>query len=93
MLDLLIMKKAGITDLSNLCTIVLFPPDCNYDFKHIGREMMAWAEMTGSLAPEQHGSRKQHKAIDLAINKVLTYDILHQLKRPGAICSNDAKSC
>jgi hypothetical protein len=55
--------------------------------------MMAWAEMTGSLAPEQYGSRKGHKAIDLAINKVLTYDILCHLKRLGAICSNDAKSC
>jgi hypothetical protein len=53
--------------------------------------MMAWVEMTGSLAPEQYGSRKGHKAVDLAINKVLTYDILCQLKHLGAIRSNDAK--
>jgi hypothetical protein len=27
------------------------------------------------------------------INKSLTNDLLRQLKQPGAICSNDAKSC
>jgi hypothetical protein len=48
---------------------------------------------TNSLAPEQYGSRRNHWAIDLAVNKALTYDLLHQLKRPGAICSNDARSC
>jgi hypothetical protein len=54
---------------------------------------MKVAEMTKSLAPEQYGSHKAHRAIDLAVNKTLTNDLLHQLKRPGAICSNDAKSC
>ena len=55
--------------------------------------MMQVAEKTKSLTPEQYGSRKKHKAIDLAVNKALTFDILQQLKRAGAICSNDAKSC
>jgi hypothetical protein len=31
--------------------------------------------------------------IDLAVNKALTYDLLRQVKRPGTICSNDARSC
>jgi hypothetical protein len=72
---------------------VLFQPDCNFAFKHVGREMMKTAEEMGALAPEQYGSRKQQRAIDLAVNKVLTNDVLQQLKRPGAICSNGAKSC
>ncbi len=92
-LDVMLMKKSGITDLSGLRTIVLFPVDCNFAFKHVGRSMMEIAEKTSSLAPEQYGSRKRHKAIDLAVNKSLTFDILRQLKRPGAICSNNAKSC
>jgi len=92
-LDVMLLKKSGITDLSGLRTIVLFPVDCNYAFKHVGRSMMRIAEQTKSLAPEQYGSRKRHKAIDLAVNKALTFDILRQLKRAGAICSNDAKSC
>jgi len=87
------MKKSGVTDLSGLRTIVLFPVDCNYAFKHIGRTMMSIAEKTQLLAPEQYGSRKRHKAIDLAWNKALTFDILRQLKRAGAICPNNAKSC
>ena len=62
--------------LSGLRTIVLFPVDCNFAFKHVGHQMMQVAELTRSLAPKQYGSRKQHKAIDLAINKALTFDIL-----------------
>jgi hypothetical protein len=92
-IDVMIPKKAGITNLNSLRTIVLFHPDCNYAFKHIGREMMYLAEKTKTLAPEQYGSWKNHRAIDLEVNKALTYDILRQLKRPGAISSNDAKSC
>ncbi len=60
LLDVMILKKAGLTQLSSLCTIVLFPMDCNFAFKHIGREMMKVVEATASLAPEQYGSRKNH---------------------------------
>jgi hypothetical protein len=73
--------------------IVLFPADCNYAFKHAGRKMMQYADQAKALAPEQYGSRKRHKAMDLALNKALMYAILCQLKRPGAVCSNNAKSC
>jgi hypothetical protein len=92
-LDVMILKKSGVTDLSGLRTIVLFPVDCNYAFKHVGRAMMKTAEQANALAPEQYGSRKRHRSINLAVNKALTFDILRQLKRPGAVCSNDAKSC
>jgi hypothetical protein len=51
------------------------------------------AEKHHTLAKEQNGSRKWHRAIDRALNKVLTNDILWQAKRIGAICSNDAKAC
>jgi hypothetical protein len=91
--DVMIPKKSGVTLLSALRTIVLFPVDCNYVFKFIGKQMMQQAEALGALAPEQYGSRKHHKAIDLAACKTITYDIIRQLKRPGAICCNDAKSC
>jgi len=92
-LDVMLQKKSGVTELSGLRTIVLFPVDCNFAFKHVRRSMMQVAERSKTLAPEQYGSRKRHKAIDLAVNKALTFDVLRQLKRSGAICSNDAKSC
>jgi len=92
-LDVMILKKAGITHLSSLRTIVLFPVDCNYAFKYVGRAMMRNAEKGGALAPEQYGSRKFHRSIDLAVNKALTFDLLRQLKKAGDLCSNYAKSC
>jgi hypothetical protein len=55
--------------------------------------MMKHGEKHGTIAKEQYGSRKSHRAIDLAVNKVLTNDIFRQAKRTGAICSNDAKAC
>jgi hypothetical protein len=54
---------------------------------------MSIAEATNSLAPEQFGSRQRHKAVDLADSKVITFDIMQQMKLSGAICSNDARSC
>jgi hypothetical protein len=75
-MDVMIMKKSGVLDLSGLCTIVLFPVDCNYAFKHIGREMMKCAEEGNALAMEQYGSRKHHTAIDLVVIKTLTFNIL-----------------
>jgi len=92
-LDVMIMKKLGATNLSGLRTYVLFPVDCNFAFKHVGRQIMRTAEKTKSIAKEQYGSRRSHRAIDLAVNKTLTFDIIRQLKHAGAICSNDAKSC
>ncbi len=51
--------------------------------------MMTVAEATNSLAPEQYGSQKKHRAIDLAVNKSLTNDLLRILKRTGAISCYD----
>jgi hypothetical protein len=73
--------------------IVLFHADCSNPFKYIGHEMMYNAERHSSFAPEQYVSRKNHRSIDLADNKTLTNDMLRQPKTPGAVCSNDAKSC
>ncbi len=92
-LDIMITKKAGLIQVDSLGSIVVFQPDCNYAFKFLGREMMAFAEKNGTLAPEQFGSRRNHCAIDQAVNKVLTNNNLRQGKCPGTISSNDAKSC
>ena len=51
------------------------------------------AEKHGCLAPEQYGSRKKHMAIEHALNKRLTFDILRQQRLPAVWCANDAKSC
>ena len=45
------------------------------------------------IAREQYGSRKGHTSIDHAVNKRLSYDLMRMFRSPGALCSNDAKSC
>jgi len=54
---------------------------------------MSIAEQHNQLALEQYGSRKGLTAIEHGLNKRLTFDIIRQLRRPSALCSNDAKSC
>ena len=51
------------------------------------------AEKFLCLAPEQYGSRKQLTAVEHALNKRLTFDILRQQRLPAVWCANDAKSC
>jgi hypothetical protein len=55
--------------------------------------MMFTAERLQLVAKEQYGSRKGKAAIEQCLNKRLTFDLARQLKRPLAMCSNDAKSC
>jgi hypothetical protein len=92
-LDVMILKKEGLIHVDSLMTIGLFQPDCNYAFKFLGRKMMKHAETHQTIAAEQFGSRCLHRAIDLAVNKVLTNDLLRQTKSPEAICANNAKLC
>ena len=87
-IDAMLLKKQGLYLLNKLRTIVLFEPDFNWMNKMLGWSMMTFAESQHQLAPEQYGSRKYHKAIDQVVNKILTFDILRQLRWPGALCSN-----
>ena len=54
---------------------------------------MAIAEQHNQFTLEQYGSRKGLTAIEHGLNKRLTFDIIRQLRRPAALCSNNAKSC
>ena len=55
--------------------------------------MMHQAEELNALAQEQFGSQKTLSSVDQSLNKRLTFDLMRQFKKPGALCSNDAKSC
>jgi hypothetical protein len=89
----MLLKQEGNYRVDKLRTIILFDPEANQNFKFIGQKVMAHAEKHQQLAAEQYGSRKKKTAILHALNKRLSYDILRQMKMPGALCSNDAKSC
>ena len=91
--DIMIYKKANLDRVDKLRTIVLKEADANFNDGRLGRDMMNHAEKHGMIAREQYGSRKGHSSIDHAINKRLSYDMMRLYRAPGALCSNDAKSC
>jgi hypothetical protein len=92
-ITLMIRKKANVDLVNKLRTIVLTEPNFNYCNKVLGKTTLEHAEKNNLLPKEQYGSRKGHNSIDHAVHKRLTYDIMRQSRRPGALCSNDAKSC
>ena len=55
-------------------TITLMNAEFQANNKKLNRELMRNAEATGSLAPEQHGSRKWYRAVYAALNKRLLND-------------------
>ncbi len=91
--DVELLKKANSFHVSKLRTIVLFEADFNFTNKAVGRKVGARAEAHQGMAKEQGGSRKNHRAVEIGLNKCLTMDQLRQLKWPGILCSNDMKSC
>ena len=92
-IDVMIPKKVGSLRAGQLRTIVLMEPDFNLINKIMGRRLMANAEKFQSVAPEQFGSRKRKSAINHAVNKQLTTDILRQEHRAFVLLLLDAKSC
>ena len=91
--NVMLEKQKGNFRVDKLRAILLYEADFNQNNKKLGREMMYSAEDLRAIAKEQYGSRSQLTAINQSLNKRLTYDIIRQKKRPGALCSNDAKSC
>ena len=91
--DIMIYKKINLDRVDKLRTIVLKEADANFNDGRLGKEMMNHAEKHNMIAREQYGSRKGHSSIDHAVNKRLSYDLMRMHRQPGALCSNDAKSC
>ena len=89
----LIPKEAGNFRVGRLRTILLYEADFNFNNKILGMRMMHEAKKIEVLARDQYGSRKTKTAIDCALNKRLTFDIIRQDKMPAGICSCDLKSC
>jgi hypothetical protein len=92
-IDALLLKKAGITLVDKLRTIVLFQGDFNYLNKCIGCHMMKEGEAYEQLVWEKYGIREGNNAIEQALHKVLSFDLIRQARMDAAIFSNDAKSC
>lgn len=91
--DVLIPKKADTIEVEKLRIIILYHALFNQANKSIGRSLLSHAEKYDQIPWEVYGSRRHHRSIECAINKVLTTDLWRQSRRSGALCSNDAQSC
>ena len=91
--DVMIPKKADSVLVEKLRIIILFHALFNMTNKRLGREMIYNAEKSGLIPQEAYGSRRNHRAIECGLNKVLTADLSRQRRSPLALCSNDAVSC
>jgi hypothetical protein len=91
--DVLIPKKTTLPAIKKLRILVLFHALFNMNNKRIRGEMVANAERLNQIPWEAYGSRKCHRSIKCAANKVFTTNIARQEHHSMTLCSNDAKSC
>ena len=64
--DVEILKKAGVCDTEKMRTITLMHAELNMNNKKLGRDVMQRATEAGSVAPEQCGSRPRHMSVTAA---------------------------
>ena len=93
-LSCMLEKTAGVIKVEKLRAILLMEADFNFfnGLMFAGR-MMHQAELHNRIPQECYGSRKNHEAIDMAVNRRLVADLLRQKRNAGAIASVDAESC
>ena len=87
-------KKPGVIAVDKLRAITLLEGDFNFANKlFLGVRMMKNAEAKKWTVKEALGSRKNHDARELALNRRLMADISRQQVRPLAVASVDAAQC
>ena len=74
--------------------ILLMEADFNFPNKlFFGKQMMDWAESHNEIPDECFGSQKGQSAINTAINRKLSLDLMQQKWVPGMITAADAQQC
>ena len=90
----MLKKIKGNINVEKLRGILLIEADYNFVSKLlIGVRLMESVENRQGFPEELGGSRKRHEAVDIALNRKITSDIMRQSRRPGAISGVDAASC
>ena len=93
-LSCMLEKEPGVIKVDKLRAILLMEADFNFfnGLMFAGR-MMRRAEARQGIPKEIYGGRKNHEAIEVALNRKLIADILRQKRIPGAVASVDAHTC
>jgi hypothetical protein len=95
--DCELMKKANSWRVDKRRKIVVMQGDANFCNKQIAYKTARRGETPlpngkyDRLAREQAGRRKCHRAIEQALNKRSTFDLICQLKWPGIMVPNNLK--
>ena len=93
-LSVMLEKIKGNINVEKLRGILLMEADYNFINKLLlGVRVMRAVEHRKAIPEELAGSRKLHEAVEVALNRKLTSDIMRQLRRPGTITGVDAASC
>ena len=93
-LSVMLEKIKGNINVDKLRAILLMEADYNFVSKLLlGVRLTQIIEDRKGFPEELGGSRKNHEAVDIALNWRITSDILRQLRRPGTITGVDAASC
>ena len=91
--DIQILKRSGEHHIDKMRCIQLFDAEMNQCQKLLGKLALARAEETKTIQSDQHGSRKNHKAINACLNKQLLMDLFRMKRHAGALAILDAKGC
>jgi hypothetical protein len=87
-------KQKGVIQVDKLRAILLMEADFNfYNGLMLAKRMMSRAEHNRWIPCEIYGGRKNHEAIEVAMNRRLLSDIACQQCTPIAIASVDAQTC
>jgi signal transduction histidine kinase len=87
-------KTKGVIQVDKLHAILLMEADFNfYNGLMFAKRMMDQAEAQNWIPREIYGGRKNHEAIEVALNRRFLTDIARQRRTPLAIASVDAQTC
>jgi hypothetical protein len=93
-LSVMLEKTQGVIQVDKLRAILLMEADFNfYNGLMFAKRMMDRAESNHWIPREIYGGRKNHEAIEVAMNRRLLADIARQRRVPLAIASVDAQTC
>jgi hypothetical protein len=78
--NVMIQKKDRVNLVTKLRMITLTKVDFNFNDKFLGKQTLDHTEPNNLIAKEQYGSRKGKSAIEHAVHKRLTSDIMRQFQ-------------
>ena len=93
-LTVMLEKIENVIRVDKLRAILLMEADFNFINKLIfGHKMVQQCESFSRFPEELYGSRNNHSAVEVGVNRRLTLEVLKQKRRNGAIAGVDAAQC